>query len=898
MTETVSDRLDLMELKILALQRELRDVRSLVTDTAPAAAPAPPPPARQQRPPIPPPPPRIHRSEAPLMPPRPPRERTPRPQLDLSKLLSAVSLAATGGIVTLLGIIFLFVLAVERGWIGPEVRVAFGAVVSALLVGVAIVLHRRFGQLHSALAAAGTGIAGGYATLLAATVLYDLVPSAAALGIAAGIAAVGIVLALRWSSQLLAVIGLLGAIAAPAAEAADAGITTVGTAFAAMMLVAALLVALRRNWARLAGISALTAALQGAALVLVERTADPGVVGVAAAFVLILGAAGVAWQLVRPRLTLGALPTTFVLASAAFAFYSGLLLFDGLAQGVALVVAALVFAGAGAWLFRVRAFRDLSTLVLAFGLALGAVGAASLLSGASLTYVWAAEAVVLFWLARRTVEIRFQVAALVYLGLAVLHALTHEARPEVLFTITTAPEKAIPSTAALAVAFGASAVWARPWLTARGGGRGVWRVLTPVVQPLREHQNELRVALVSGSGFFALAAVALGIVAVFAAAGGSFETAHAVVSGVWSCAAVAVLLAGRSLRRHALADAGLAWLALTTVKVLLFDAGHLDGWARSASFLATAAALFVAAALVERLGERRLDVAELLCTGVGLALALAGLWTVLSGTALGLALLAVAAVYAAVAAAFLRRRRDFATLLWAVAFSVAAAAALVLLDGQWLVAAYAAGGAALAWTAVAAREPRLQLGALASLALALGVLLRDVAPPDTFFNAGTSPGSGVPAVLATAVGVAAFALACGRAGGPELWQRRARRIGLWAAGALGLYGVSLAILELFEHVRPGTIVASFQSGHTAVSAAWGLLGLVLLYVGLRRRRRALQLGGFALFGISLAKLFLYDLSQLSSVTRALSFLAVGGVLLLAGFFYQRLSRGSDRPAAF
>ena len=51
----------------------------------------------------------------------------------------------------------------------------------------------------------------------------------------------------------------------------------------------------------------------------------------------------------------------------------------------------------------------------------------------------------------------------------------------------------------------------------------------------------------------------------------------------------------------------------------------------------------------------------------------------------------------------------------------------------------------------------------------------------------------------------------------------------------------------------------------------------------------LLLAGFALFGISLAKLFLYDLTFLSSLTRALSFIAVGAVLLFAGFFYQRLS---------
>jgi uncharacterized membrane protein len=57
------------------------------------------------------------------------------------------------------------------------------------------------------------------------------------------------------------------------------------------------------------------------------------------------------------------------------------------------------------------------------------------------------------------------------------------------------------------------------------------------------------------------------------------------------------------------------------------------------------------------------------------------------------------------------------------------------------------------------------------------------------------------------------------------------------------------------------------------------------------RRRPLRLGGFALLAVSLGKLFLYDLSQLSSITRALSFLAVGAVLLLAGLFTQRLNAG-------
>jgi hypothetical protein len=50
-------------------------------------------------------------------------------------------------------------------------------------------LRRRFGDTYSSLAAVGAGIAGGYATLAAATVLYDLVSKPLALAIAAGIVA-------------------------------------------------------------------------------------------------------------------------------------------------------------------------------------------------------------------------------------------------------------------------------------------------------------------------------------------------------------------------------------------------------------------------------------------------------------------------------------------------------------------------------------------------------------------------------------------------------------------------------------------------------------------------------------------------------------------------------------
>jgi Predicted membrane protein (DUF2339) len=245
----------------------------------------------------------------------------------------------------------------------------------------------------------------------------------------------------------------------------------------------------------------------------------------------------------------------------------------------------------------------------------------------------------------------------------------------------------------------------------------------------------------------------------------------------------------------------------------------------------------------------------------------------------------------------LRRQRDLSTLLWATSLVIATCASAEILSGTWLVVAWAVAAAVLAAVAVGARETRLLLGSLALLALGLGHTLVLEAPPGDLFVASPHPGSGVPALLVLAA-AAASVLALARKGdGVDLPVLDLfRRYGAWAIGALLFYAASLATLELAEAVGNESVSKDFQHGQTAVSTVWGVLGLIALNVGLRRRSRAIRLGGFALFGVSLAKLFLYDLATLNSITRAMSFLAVGALLLLGSFFYQRLSSGlEERP---
>ena len=66
-------------------------------------------------------------------------------------------------------------------------------------------------------------------------------------------------------------------------------------------------------------------------------------------------------------------------------------------------------------------------------------------------------------------------------------------------------------------------------------------------------------------------------------------------------------------------------------------------------------------------------------------------------------------------------------------------------------------------------------------------------------------------------------------------------------------------------------------------------------MGLRHRIARLRTGALAVLLLVTAKVFLYDLSTLTSIYRVASFIALGLVLLSAGFAYGKLRpAGADR----
>ena len=87
-----------------------------------------------------------------------------------------------------------------------------------------------------------------------------------------------------------------------------------------------------------------------------------------------------------------------------------------------------------------------------------------------------------------------------------------------------------------------------------------------------------------------------------------------------------------------------------------------------------------------------------------------------------------------------------------------------------------------------------------------------------------------------------------------------------------------------------------EQGQAVLSAFWSVLGLGLLWAGLRRDERTWRLAGFGLLTVAVGKVFLYDMAALDAGYRVLSFIVLGLLLLAGAYAYQRMRRGSGAAA--
>ncbi|MFC3051905.1 DUF2339 domain-containing protein [Kordiimonas pumila] len=123
---------------------------------------------------------------------------------------------------------------------------------------------------------------------------------------------------------------------------------------------------------------------------------------------------------------------------------------------------------------------------------------------------------------------------------------------------------------------------------------------------------------------------------------------------------------------------------------------------------------------------------------------------------------------------------------------------------------------------------------------------------------------------------------------------------VWLANKVGekdsmvLYGL-VSLLASFEWVTLEVRHIFYPSGGTgpasdwecyAYSAAWLLYAVTLMIVGMRFDVRKLRMVGVGLLAVVVVKVFVFDMSHLEGIARALSFMGLGVVLIATGYLYQ------------
>ncbi len=139
----------------------------------------------------------------------------------------------------------------------------------------------------------------------------------------------------------------------------------------------------------------------------------------------------------------------------------------------------------------------------------------------------------------------------------------------------------------------------------------------------------------------------------------------------------------------------------------------------------------------------------------------------------------------------------------------------------------------------------------------------------------------------------AYLLPAIAAGGLALYARYKRPP--WYAQMLAVVAAllvfayaTLSVRRVFKGEFIGLWSGLGQLETYTYSALWLVIGVVLLTAGVWLKSQVLRIASAALIAIAVLKVFLFDMSELEGVLRALSFIGLGAVLIGIGLFYQRL----------
>lgn len=533
--------------------------------------------------------------------PPPPPPPNPITRIDIERVFGGRVLAWVGGLATLLGVIFLMRSAVDSSWFTEEIRTLMAAFGSLFLLGLGLWLHEKKGRLEVARIAVAVAIPGLYATTVVAAQAYDLISPVIGLEAAALIGVLGVFIAVRWSSMLVASVGMLGALAAPmlVGTSNDGG----SIAFVAVALAASVGVLLWQRWNWLALGAFVVSAPQlitwiwGSEITITEEgISNPTpptllVLAVLVGFWILYAAAAFGYELrVRGEEKLPVSSWLLLLFSSVFVFVLGVIVIDDdatLAMNAWIFGFATVHLLLGGAAIRFGIHREIGSLLTAGGIALASIGFANVFDGPMLVAIWSAMAAALAYMSTRVDRgpspalsdaERLLIVALGFLGLAFLHTMVVEAPPN---AIVEGVEDLGGALVGIACCAGAAlACWFY--------GREI------------EPKTATVVGYLSAAGFVYLGSVAIIDVIGDNASGEAREIGQSWMSAFWTATGLGAVVWGMVRRSWKARLGGLALLAVAIVKVWTYDLSELEELARALSFVALGLLLLAGAFAYQR----------------------------------------------------------------------------------------------------------------------------------------------------------------------------------------------------------------------------------------------------------------------------------------------------------
>jgi hypothetical protein len=233
----------------------------------------------------------------------------------------------------------------------------------------------------------------------------------------------------------------------------------------------------------------------------------------------------------------------------------------------------------------------------------------------------------------------------------------------------------------------------------------------------------------------------------------------------------------------------------------------------------------------------------------------------------------------------------------AISGTLAAVTLVLAFDGPVVAVGWVAEGVFLAWLAMRERSEPLGYGSGLLLALGTFLVVDRLGSPlpvgDTaFFN---------PRGLAALLVIGLLSWLAWRLGQREKTfhrQANARDVLIVVSNILAIVALSAEIHALFvggeldarAAGEPWQALDARLAEQVTLSVTWALYAVGLIAVGMRRQYAPARYMGIALLGITLLKVLANDIAGLDRLYRMMSVLAVGILLLLASYLYQRRAR--------